>query len=206
MARQAIDWSHPHVQGITFERLEREGSIRLSVPDPHVPFAEGGVPTASGKCELRSEALVSEGLDPLAGYTPPRENVLSSPERARRFPLAFISPPAHHFLNSTFSAQPVFVRREGEPGVTVHPQDAEARGIREGAMVRVFNDRGEFQARAHVSDASRPGLVVGLSIWWAKMCPGGRNANAVTGQELTDMGAGATFYDALVDMAPLAGD
>jgi anaerobic selenocysteine-containing dehydrogenase len=206
MARQALDWSHPHLAGITFERLEKEGSIRLTVPDPHVPFAEGRVPTPSGKCELRSEGLVKEGLDPLAGYIPPRENVLSSPGLARRFPLAFISPPAHHFLNSTFSAQPVFVRREGEPTVTVHPLDAEARSIHDGQMVRVFNDRGEFQARARVSDASRPGLVVGLSIWWAKMCPGGRNANAVTGQELTDMGGGATFYDVLVDMAPIAGD
>jgi anaerobic selenocysteine-containing dehydrogenase len=206
MARQALDWSHPSLEGITFERLEKEGSVRLSVPDPHVPFAEGGVPTPSGKCELRADSLEKEGLDPVAGYIPPRENVRSSPELARRFPLAFISPPAHHFLNSTFSAQPVFVRREGEPSVTVHPLDAEARGIREGQMVRVFNDRGEFQARARVSDASRPGLVVGLSIWWAKMCPGGRNANAVTGQELTDMGGGATFYDALVDVAPIAGD
>jgi anaerobic selenocysteine-containing dehydrogenase len=206
MARQALDWSHPHLAGITFERLETEGSVRLSVPDPHVPFADGGVPTPSGKCELRADSLEREGLDTLAGYIPPRENVLSSPELARRFPLAFISPPAHHFLNSTFSAQPVFVRREGEPSVTVHPLDAEARGIRDGQMVRVFNDRGEFQARARVSDASRPGLVVGLSIWWAKMCPGGRNANAVTGQELTDMGGGATFYDALVDVAPIAGD
>jgi anaerobic selenocysteine-containing dehydrogenase len=69
-------------------------------------------------------------------------------------------------------------------------------------MVRVFNDRGAFLARARVSDAARRGLVVGLSIWWAKMCPGGRNANAVTSQELTDMGGGATFYDVLVDVAP----
>jgi anaerobic selenocysteine-containing dehydrogenase len=69
-------------------------------------------------------------------------------------------------------------------------------------MVRTFNDRGEFLARARVSDAARPGVVVGLSIWWAKMCPGGRNANAVTSQELTDMGGGATFYDALVEVAP----
>jgi len=45
-------------------------------------------------------------------------------------------------------------------------------------------------------------VVVGLSIWWAKSCPGGRNANAVTSQELTDMGGGATFYDALVDVEP----
>jgi anaerobic selenocysteine-containing dehydrogenase len=71
-------------------------------------------------------------------------------------------------------------------------------------MVRVFNERGSFLARARVSEAARRGVVVGLSIWWAKLCPGGRNANAVTSQELTDMGGGATFFDALVDVAPVA--
>ncbi len=206
MARQALRWDHPSLAGITFERLEKEDSVRLSVADPHIPFAEGGFPTPSGKCEIRAEGLEKEGLDPLAGFIPPRESVISSPERARQYPLAFISPPAHHFLNSTFSAQSVFVRREGEASVTMHPKDAEARGIREGGMVRVFNDRGAFLARARVSEAARPGLLVGLSIWWAKMCPGGRNANAVTGQELTDFGGGATFYDVLVEVAPAAGD
>jgi anaerobic selenocysteine-containing dehydrogenase len=202
MARQAFDWSHPRMAGIDFERLERETSVRLSVPDPYAPFAEGGFPTPSGKCELVSEKLEAEGLDPLAGYTPPREGPTSSPELAKRYPLAFISPPAHHFLNSTFSAQPVFVRREGEPSITIHPDDAVSRKLRDGQMVKVFNDRGSFQARARVSDAARPGVVVGLSIWWAKMCPGGRNANAVTGQEVADMGGGATFYDVLVEVAP----
>ncbi len=202
MARQAMHWDHPNLAGVTFERLEREGSVRLSVPDPHAPFAEGGFPTPSGKCELLAPSLAEMGLDPLAGYVPPRESVATAPELARKYPLAFISPPAHHFLNSTFSAQPVFVRREGEPSLTLHPRDAAARGVSEGQMVCVFNDRGSFLARAHVSDAARPGLVVGLSIWWAKMCPGGRNANAVTGQELTDMGEGATFYDVLVEVRP----
>jgi anaerobic selenocysteine-containing dehydrogenase len=69
-------------------------------------------------------------------------------------------------------------------------------------MLRVFNDRGAFLAKARVSDAARPGVVVGLSVWWAKMCPGGRNANAVTSQETTDMGGGATFYDVLVEVEP----
>jgi anaerobic selenocysteine-containing dehydrogenase len=202
MARQAFHWDHPNMAGISFERLEREGSVRLSLPDPYVPFAEGGFPTPSGRCELVSHRLAAEGLDPVAGYVPPREGPTSAPERAARYPLAFISPPAHHFLNATFSSQPVFVRREGEAGITIHPDDAVARGIGEGRMVRVFNDRGSFLARARVSDAARRGVVVGLSIWWAKMCPGGRNANAVTSQELTDMGGGATFYDVLVDVAP----
>src|SRR3989441_3716841 len=202
MARQAMHWEHPSLADVTFERLEREGSVRLSVPDPHAPFAEGGFPTPSGKCEFLAPSMSEMGLDPLAGYVPPRESVATAPELARKYPLAFISPPAHHFLNSTFSAQPVFVRREGEPSLTLHPRDAASRGIAEGQMVRAFNDRGSFLARAHVSDAARPGLVVGLSIWWAKMCPGGRNANAVTGQELTDMGEGATFYDVLVEVQP----
>jgi len=201
LARQAFHWDHPNLSGVTFERLEREGSVRLSVADPYAPFAEGGFPTPSGKCELLAPSLEAMGLDPLAGYVPPRESAATDPERARRYPLAFISPPAHHFLNSTFSAQPAFVRREGEPSLTIHPGDAASRGIADGDTVRAFNDRGSFLARARVSDAARPGLVVGLSIWWAKMCPGGRNANAVTSQELTDMGQGATFYDVLVEVA-----
>jgi anaerobic selenocysteine-containing dehydrogenase len=202
LARQALKWDHPHLRDIDFERLEREGTVRLSVPDPYAPFAQGGFPTPSGKCELRADALAEQGLDPVPTYVPPREGPTSNPEQARRYPLAFISPPAHHFLNSTFSAQPVFVRRESEPFLTIHPQDAAARGIADGRLVRTFNDRGSFLATARVSDAARPGVVVGLSVWWAKMCPGGNNANAVTSQGLTDMGGGATFYDVLVDVQP----
>jgi anaerobic selenocysteine-containing dehydrogenase len=203
MSGKALQWDHPNLRGITYERLQREGSVRLNVPDPYAPFAQGGFPTPSGKCELEAPSLAGLGLDTVPTFIPPRESVQTNPELAKRYPLAFISPPAHHFLNSTFSAQPVFVRREGgEPSLTIHPADAAARGIAEGRMVRTFNDRGEFLARAHVSDAAREGVVVGLSIWWAKMCPGGRNANAVTSQELTDMGGGATFYDTLVEVAP----
>jgi len=190
MARHAMKWDHPHLEGISFERLEREGSVRLNVADPFAPFAQGGFPTASGRCEL------------FADYVPPREGPTSNPDRARTYPLAFISPPAHHFLNSTFSAQPTFVRREVGPSLTIHPDDAAPRRIEDGAMVRTFNDRGSFLAEARVSDAARRGVVVGLSVWWPKTCPGGRNANAVTSQELTDMGAGATFYDALVEVEP----
>jgi len=202
MARQALDWSSPMLQGRRFEDLERDGWLRLQLPKDWAPFAEGGFPTPSGKCELVSEALADAGHDPLPTYVPPRESAESAPELAKRYPLAFISPPAHHFLNSTFSAQPVFVRRESEPAVYIHPRDAAARGIRDGQPVRTFNDRGAFVSTARVSTAAREGVVVGLSVWWPKMCPEGRNANAVTGQGLTDLGGGATFYDALVDVAP----
>lgn len=202
LMEQALNWSHPRLSGISMERLNRETSVRLNVPAQWAPFAEGNFPTPSGKCEFYSESEKAQGRDPLPHYVPPREGPLSNPSLAKTYPLAFISPPAHHFLNSTFSAQPIFVRREGgEPALTINPEDAKARGILEGQMVRTFNARGEFFARAHVSDDARPGVVVGLSVWWAKLCPGGRNANAVTGQALTDLGAGATFYDVLVEVS-----
>ena len=200
IAKSAVRWTDSSASGISWERLERETSVHLSVPS--APYANGGFPTPSGKCELYAPALEGTGIEPLVGYVPPRESPLTNPELAKQFPLAFISPPAHHFLNSTFSAQPVFVRREGEPSLTIHPDDAAPRGIADGQMVRTFNDRGAFLSKAKVSDAARPGCVVGLSIWWAKLAPGGRNANAVTSQDLTDMGGGATFYDCLVEVAP----
>src|SRR5262249_7660194 len=128
MARQALRWDHPHLAGLTFEDLEREGTLRLRVPDPYAPFAQGGFPTASAKCAPSCERLAQEALAPLPDYVPPRESPRTAPERARRFPLAFISPPAHHFLNSTFSAQPSLMRRESEPIAFLHPDDAESRG------------------------------------------------------------------------------
>lgn len=206
LMEQAFDWSHPRLQGISIERLNRETSVRLNVPAEWAPFAEGNFPTPSGRCEFYSETEKRHGRDPLPHYVPPREGPISNPSLARTYPLAFISPPAHHFLNSTFSAQPQFVRREGgEPSLTIHPDDARARGIEDGQMVMTFNDRGSFLARARVSKDARAGVVVGLSVWWAKLCPGGRNANAVTGQALTDLGGGATFYDVLVEVARYTG-
>ena len=188
------------------ERLERDGYARLNVSAPQLPFAEGGFPTPSGRCEFLAESRAEAGgIDPLAGYVPPRESVVSAPKLAERYPLAFISPPAHHFLNSTFSAQPTLMRREGEPVLTIHPSDAEARSLQSGQMLRIFNDRGSFCAPAHVSTDARPGVVVGLSIWWHKHCPGRRNGNAVTSQELADLGGGASFYDVLVEVERLSG-
>ena len=205
LLEQAFDWNHPRMQGLSLRKLDRMAHQRLNVPDDWAPFANGGFPTPSGKCEFYSESEKKAGRDPLPRYVPPREGVSSNPELARRYPLAFISPPAHHFLNSTFAGQETFVKREGGgPSLILHPDDARARGITDGALVKTFNDRGAFFARARVSDAARQGVVVGLSIWWNRFCPGGRNANAVTSQALTDLGRGATFYDVLVEVAAAA--
>ena len=89
---------------------------------------------------------------------------------------------------------------EGEPALEIHPIDAAARGIAEGERVRVFNDRGELELVARVTDRARPGVVVGLSIWWKKFARDRKNANELTSQRLTDIGRAPTFYDCLVQV------
>jgi len=177
------------------------GWQRLAVPPSYAPFAEGGFPTPSGKCEFYSETAARLGLDPLPTYTAPRENPHSNPALAQRYPLAFISPPCRNFLNSSFANLPFALASEKEPRLHVHPQDAGARGIADGDRVRVFNDRGWFALRASVSERTRTGVVVAPSVWWKKLSPGGGNANNVTSQALADMGGGATYYDCLVEIA-----
>jgi anaerobic selenocysteine-containing dehydrogenase len=111
-----------------------------------------------------------------------------------------ISPPARNFLNSSFVNVKSLRDTEGEPHLDMHPIDAAARGIEDGNQVRIHNARGSFVAKARVTDRARPGLVVGLSIWWKKFASDGRNANEVTSQRLTDMGRAPTFYDVLVQV------
>jgi len=192
MARQAL----ASLNGITLEDLHEKGWIPLGIGD--APFAQGGFPTPSGKCEFYSERL--KDLDPLPAYIPPREDRLSNPELAKKFPLVLISPPAHHFLNSTFVN--LFQDKEIGPTLEIHESDAVLRQIRTGSPVQIFNDRGNFLAKAVVTDRTRAGVVCAPSIWWNKLVPGGRNANSTTSEEITDIGGGATFYDNLVDVRP----
>jgi anaerobic selenocysteine-containing dehydrogenase len=184
---------------VEWESLRHTGWQRLDVPQPYAPFAQGGFPTPSGRCEFHSQALADLGLDPLPGYVPPHEGAAST--LATRYPLAIISPPARNFLNSTFVNVKSLRDTEGEPTLQIHPHDAAPRGIADGDRVRVFNDRGEFELAARVSDRARPGVVVALSIWWKKLGADGRNANEVTSQALTDIGRAPTFYDCRVDVA-----
>lgn len=199
---QAFNYDHERMHTIDFARLKENGWQRLNVPQRYAPFAQGNFPTPSGKCEFFSEALAQQGMDPLPTYIAPRESVQTAPQIARKYPLAIISPPAHNFLNSTFANLPSFLRAEKEPFLEIHPDDAGARGIHGGDRVKIFNDRGSFTARARVSDKARSGVLVALSVWWKKLTDG-TNANDVTSQGLTDLGAAATFYDVLVEVEKL---
>jgi anaerobic selenocysteine-containing dehydrogenase len=200
MARQAWRRTDPRAADLDWDALKKDGWRRLALPAIHAPFAQGNYPTASGKCEFWSATQQALGEDPLPAYLPPRESAASNPDLAKTYPLAFISPPARNFLNSSFANLPQFVAEEKTPKLDLHPLDAAARGLHEGDVVRIRNDRGSFTAALRVTDRARPGVAVAPSIWWQKLAPDGRNANAVTSQALTDMGRAATFYDCLVEV------
>lgn len=198
LAAQAFDKRHERAVHFDWESLKKKGWQKLNMLD--APFAEGGFPTPSGKCEFYSSSMARDGLDPVPAYIPPYESRASNPELAQKYPLAMISPPARNFLNSTFVNVQSLRATEGEPHLDIHPNDAAVRGIAHGDMARIYNDRGSFVARARVTDKAREGLVVGLSIWWKKLASDGKNANEVTSQRLTDMGRAPTFYDTLVQV------
>jgi anaerobic selenocysteine-containing dehydrogenase len=200
IARQALSTDHPALTGITLEGLRERGWMRLNLPETFAPFAEGNFPTASGKCEFYSAALEAMGLDGVPAFIPPAESCQSAPELAARYPLALISPAAHAFLNSSFANLPKQLRQELRPFVEINPEDAAQRGIASGDRVRAFNERGSCELAAVVTTRARAGVVVSPSVWWNKLSPGQKNINQLTSQTLTDMGGGATFYDALVEI------
>jgi anaerobic selenocysteine-containing dehydrogenase len=196
LCRTALASTQPRMQGIDWEGMKSKGWQRLNVPARFAPFAAGGFPTPSGKCEFYSATLERQGMDPLPFYRPPAEGAAPGT-------LAFLSPPARNFLNSSFAHLKRFRDLEGEPRLEMHAADAAARGIGDGDLVRVYNARGSLRLRARINDCPRPGVVVAPSVWWKKHSPDGGNANNLTAQRVADLGGGATFYDCAVHVERL---
>ena len=207
----ALASSNPWLQGITRERLQREGHVRLNfaaskdsfpqqthgAPAPFLPFAHGNFRTPSGKAELYSEAMKALGLDPVADFTPPAESRNGSDKA--KFPLELLARKADNFLNSTFSNQPSVQQMEDLDLLEINSADARARGIVDGSTVKVYNHRGEIFLKARVDGAVQPG-VVSARLNWAKLSPGFRNINVLTSEKLSDLGNSATFYSVLVEV------
>jgi anaerobic selenocysteine-containing dehydrogenase len=196
LARAALASGHPYLEGITFERLREDGWAPLALPRPWLPFAEGGFPTPSGRTEFRSPALDAAGLDPLPGYVP-------APTDAA-WPLSLLTPKSEvHFLNSSYAGLSWHRKAAGEPRLDLHAEDAAPRGIVDGDMVRVLNDRGELRLRVRVEDRVRPGTAAMPFGWEADGEGPGPLANLLTADGLSDLGGGGDFSDTRVEVLPV---
>jgi anaerobic selenocysteine-containing dehydrogenase len=200
------------MEHITYAALEEHGHIPLSIhrePEAHpfLPFTTGPLSTPSGKVEFYSETLAAAGdpasVDPLPGFTPPTESRWGAD--AKRFPLELLARKADNYMNSTFANLDGHRKMEARTSqrLEIHPADAAARNLADGDPVRIFNDRGSLRLTA-LLNPSLPAGVVAARLDWAKLHPGGANVNALTSERLTDIGAGATFYSTLVDVAKIA--
>ncbi len=215
-----LDWESPKLGGISMEHFRQHGWYRLNVGDPETrtPHAEGNFPTPSGKCEFYSEAAVTGGnfvappfrqmyeqfqggepLDPLPGYVPANERPETNPDQAERYPLNIVSPKSHGFLNSQYANEAHKIRAQGEQTILINPADAASREIGEGALVRVFNDRGAFHGQARVTDDVPQGLVIASLGYWHSLNRDGA-VNVISASTYGGMGHSPTFSDNLVQV------
>jgi len=181
-----LDTKHPYLAGITPERLKTEGSVPLNLPADFRPYADGA-PTPSGRVMFT----------PVPEYLPVRAQL--TPE----YPLRLITPPAHHFMNSTYGNVEYLNRAEGhEPQAMVHPGDAEAAGVQHGEYATLASEQGRVRRRVRVTEDVQPGVVVVEGTWWGLSAPDGQSINALTAQTLTDLGGGSTFHNTRVRLTP----
>ena len=151
---------------------------------------------AEGDVTLRTEAPI---IDPervdLVPY--PHLYKYQPDPGTRTYPLALISPATAKTISSTFGQL-----IPGLAHLVIHPDDARARDIEDGMTVRVFNELGEVLCPARLSDSVRPGVVELPKGLWSKHTLNGNTANALAPTTVADLGGGATYNDARVEVAP----
>jgi anaerobic selenocysteine-containing dehydrogenase len=156
------------------------------------PFA-----TPSGKLEFYSEQLARQGIAAMPDWN---EDPIERAD-AKKWPLRLLTAPGYFQAHTAFSGVGFLRNREGKPFCILHPKDAAQRGLKDGASVRLFNDRGEIGLVLRVSDEVQPGVV---------LVPGQRptgetvagTINMLCSDRYTDMGEGATYQSTYLDVGP----
>jgi anaerobic selenocysteine-containing dehydrogenase len=220
MLMGSYDWNSPAMEGITLDKLKERGWMRLNVgiPSERAPHAEGNFKTPSGKCEFAASAAENgnfvagvwrsgyEDMQPgnpveaVPTYIPPIESPADNAGLAKKFPLNLLSPKPHAFLNTQYANEPTQQRRQGEQLIVLNPKDASARGIASGSYVRVFNERGSFEALAEVSLDIGSGMIMTNVGFWPGLNRTGTAVNSTTPPRHSNLGQAGTFSDNLVEV------
>jgi anaerobic selenocysteine-containing dehydrogenase len=114
---------------------------------------------------------------------------------SEQYPLALISPASDRTVSSTLGELP-------RPAVRLdmNPEDADRRGLEENDVVRMFNNQGEVRLPVHITPLMRSGTVSMPKGVWRRNVANGFTSNALVPDSLTDLGAGACFNDARVEV------
>jgi len=185
----ALDPDDPRLGGVRPSRLSTERALAMSVAGEDAILFKNVFPkTPSGKVELASAYLERKYHARLPGWRPVES----------RYALALISPASDQRITSTFGGLHV---ADGAPPLEMHPDDALARGLREGMRVRVFNELGEIHLPLKISDAVPRGVVSTLKGAWLATSDNGQTVSALCPAHHADISEGACFNDARVEVA-----
>jgi len=212
-----VDWDAPTCEGIDLDYLREHGYARLKDfgdKDIRARHAKGEFATETGKCHFMVEGAKNfvagpfrqmyegfqpgEDLDSLPDYVESRETPATNPDLAAKFPLNIISPKSHGFLNSCYANDTRKQKGQGEQSILLNKLDAETRNIKDGSVIKVFNDRGSFKGVAKISEDVNAGIVVATLGYWRQLNDG--TVNCISFAEFGDMGHSPTYSDNLVDV------
>ncbi len=213
---QALTSNHPWLAGITQAKLResltapdatQRGFVSLNLPritenatGDYLPFSSPQwFRTPTGRGEFASETRRQQGLDPLPAYLPGEEGIEAV---TADLPLQLLPRKADHWMNSTFANLPghQHMQREHTGLLELHPDDAAPRNIADNDTVAITSARGTLTLTARLSRHVSPG-VVAATLGWNKLAQDGNGINTLTGERLTDIAGGATFYSTLVQVA-----
>lgn len=185
----ALDADDPRMQGMRASQIpiDRALSMEFSGSEP-VLFRNVLPLTPSGKIELESATLGARYGAALPGYRP----------LVSRYPLALISPASDKRISSSFGGLAV---NDATPVLEMNPADAVTRGLRDGAVVKMWNDSGEVFLPLSVTAAVRPGVVSSAKGAWLKTSSNGQTVSALAPTHKADLADGACYNDARVEVA-----
>ncbi len=177
---------------LSLEEL-RKGPI-LAPGLQEIAFSDYRFPTPSGKIELYSEQVQTLwGENPLPTYKPAVELF----QDQTPYPLFLMSPNTKNRIHSQFNNLKVISMISGSPVLQINPADATQRGIGDGDLVEIFNNRGSFRVKAQLTYEVRVGCVVIPNGWWRTQ---GAPVNVLSEGRETDMGHGSAFHNNRVEV------
>jgi anaerobic selenocysteine-containing dehydrogenase len=167
--------------------LREHGAAKPPFDGRPVQFVDVRPLTADGKIDLFPTALDAESPAGLYGYQPD--------PMTTEYPLALISPASDRTISSMLAELP-----RPEVKLLMHPDDAGDRHLADGDAVRIHNAMGEVVCNLQVGAWIRPGTVVLPKGLWRKHTGNGYTANVFAPDTLSDLGGGACFNDARVQV------
>ena len=196
--------------GITFERLKKEKAVRAIPGSPNDPFVfgKGGkFSTPSGRAEFYVEdpkpyVYFGQTYDPegerLPNFRPPIEAWPDNP-LYKKYPLVCITTRERWRVHSQWSKTPWLRELDPEPTVKINPKDAKKRGIKNGDIVEVFNDRGHVVLKAILSEAIRPGMINIARGWELNQHIEG-SCQELTASHFNPVTVNQSFFDVLAEV------